>query len=66
MTYNKAQKALIPLVRTSLTHTEMEGLLGNNDNKKEDDLMPKNGSVALDGNKETQRNIYYKFGETCK
>ena len=66
MTYNKVQKALIPLVRTGLTHTRMEGLLGDNNRVVENDLKPKNSAKALDGKNETQRNIYEKFGQTCK
>ena len=63
--YSGAQKALIPLARVATSVSSMEGLLGNNDKIKENDLKPNGKTDLIDGNS-TQREIFVKFGETCK
>ena len=64
--YNRAQKALLPLMRVSNTVAGTEGLLGKKDGNKEDDLTPSDGSPALNTTSSTDRQIYEQFGETCE
>ena len=41
------------------------GLLGNFNGNKSDDFIPRGSKTAISGNK-TDRNIHFKFAQTCK
>ena len=61
------QQALIPLARVATSQVKMEGLLGNNDNIKENDMKPKDKTEHLTLNPDTDgKRIHNEFGETCK
>ena len=66
--YLKAQKALLPLARVSLSVTQIEGLLGNNDKEPANDLKPQgeNTTPIETDPRPAQKDIFDQFGETCK